>query len=83
MSILKTIKKDKLSAILIGIGLILCVILINSTNNDLEKSKERMTVECNNQGKVIATFYTNSGDKYYGCKEESKHEQTPNSNTNR
>lgn len=70
-------KLNRLEAIIVGIAIIVVVLLIKSTNNDLEKSKEIMTIECGNQGKVIATFYTNSGDKYYGCKEDSKHENNP------
>lgn len=69
--------KNKLEAIIIGIAIIIVVLLIKSTNNDLENAKEKMAIECSNQGKVVATFYTNSGDKYYGCKEDSKHENNP------
>lgn len=70
-------KLNRLEAIIIGIAIIIIIALIKSTNNDLENAKEKMAIECSNQGKVIATFYTNSGDKYYGCKEDSKHENNP------
>lgn len=75
--------KPTMNSIIISIGIIVCVVLHQSINNDLEKSKEKMTIECSNQGKVIATFYTNSGDKYYGCKEESKRETTQNYSENK
>lgn len=56
-------------SILVGFGVLIMFVLIGSINNDLEESKQKMIIECREQNKIVAVFYTNSGDKYYGCKE--------------
>ena len=56
-------------SILVGFGVLIMFVLLNSINNELEESKQKMIIECREQDKIVAVFYTNSGDKYYGCKE--------------
>ena len=61
-------------SVLVGFGVLIMFVLLNSINNDLEESKQKMIIECREQDKIVAVFYTNSGDKYYGCKEVKYHE---------